>query len=97
MNTTQQQNKVPIEGALDKTATLYRMVMEKHTCPYGIKSKDLLERKGFAVEDHHLTSREQTDAFRDQHGVPTTPQTWINGERDDGCNGGVDGGEGNIR
>lgn len=64
-----------------KTAVLYRMVMEKHLCPYGLKSKDLLERKGFEVEDHHLTSREETDAFKKDHGVETTPQTFIDGER----------------
>ena len=29
-----------------KTATLYRMVMPGHLCPYGLKSKDLLERHG---------------------------------------------------
>ena len=64
-----------------KTAKLYRMVMDKHVCPYGIKSKWLLERNGFTVEDHHLTTREQTDAFKEEHGVRTTPQTFINGER----------------
>jgi hypothetical protein len=52
-----------------KTARLYRMVMDKHVCPYGTKSKWLLEREGFAVEDHWLTTREQTDAFKAQHGV----------------------------
>ena len=64
-----------------KTAVLYRMVMEKHLCPYGLKSKDLLEREEFEVEDHHLTSREETDAFKKEHGVETTPQTFIDGER----------------
>ena len=64
-----------------KTAVLYRMVMEDHLCPYGLKSKDLPEREGFEVEDHHLTSREQTDAFKEEHGVETTPQTFIDGER----------------
>ncbi len=62
-------------------AVLYRMVMDKHVCPYGIKSKWLLERKGFAVEDHHLATREETDAFKDEHDVATTPQTFIGGER----------------
>ncbi len=33
-----------------KTAVLYRMVMEEHVCPYGLKSKDLLEREGYAIE-----------------------------------------------
>ena len=40
-----------------KTAQLYRMVMLDHLCPYGLKSKDLLEREGYEVEDHHLTTR----------------------------------------
>jgi glutaredoxin len=62
-------------------ATLYRMVMDKHVCPYGLKAKDLLRRQGFMVEDHWLTSREATDAFKAQHGVKTTPQTFINSQR----------------
>lgn len=64
-----------------KTATLYRMVMPEHTCPFGLKSKDLLEREGYEVDDHFLETREETDAFMDRHGVETTPQTWIDGER----------------
>lgn len=64
-----------------KTARLYRMVMEKHVCPYGVKSKWLLRRNGFAVEDNHLTTQEQTDAFKSEHSVQTTPQTFIGGER----------------
>ena len=67
--------------AIDKTAQLYRMVMDKHVCPYGIKSKALLESKGFTVDDHWLTTREQTDAFKAEHDVKTTPQTFIGGER----------------
>ena len=62
-------------------AKLYRMVTEEHICPYGLKSKALLEREGFEVEDHHLETREQTDAFKQKHGVETTPQTFIDGER----------------
>ena len=65
----------------EKTATLYRMVMDKHVCPYGLKSLDLLKREGFEVDDHHLTTREQTDAFKEEHGVKTTPQTFIAGKR----------------
>ncbi|MDB5473758.1 MAG: methylamine utilization MauE family protein [Devosia sp.] len=64
-----------------KKAILYRMVMPAHTCPYGLKAKDLLQRQGYAVEDHHLTTREQTDAFKALHGVSTTPQTFIDGTR----------------
>lgn len=65
----------------EKHAVLYRMVTENHICPFGIKSKDLLKRKGFSVEDNHLTTREETDAFKAKHDVKTTPQTFIEGER----------------
>jgi len=64
-----------------RTATLYRMVMPSHTCPYGLKAKDLLRRQGYEVEDHLLTTREETDAFKAKHDVKTTPQTFIGGER----------------
>jgi glutaredoxin len=64
-----------------RAATLYRMVMEKHTCPWGLKSKDLLERQGFTVDDRWLTTKEATDAFKAAQGVKTTPQTFIGSER----------------
>lgn len=64
-----------------KTATLYRMKTDKHTCPYGLKTKDLLQRSGFEVDDNLLTDREQIDAFKAKHEVKTTPQTFIGGER----------------
>ena len=64
-----------------KTAKLYRMVMPDHTCPYGLKSQDLLQWQGYEVEDRHLTTREQTDAFMEKHDVKTTPQTFIDDER----------------
>lgn len=64
-----------------RTAVLYRMVMDTHVCPYGLKALHLLKRRGFAVEDHWLTTREQTDAFKAQHEVKTTPQVFIGGAR----------------
>lgn len=57
------------------------MVTDKHVCPYGIKSKYLLEREGYEVTDHHLKNREETDAFKKEHDVKTTPQTFIDGKR----------------
>jgi glutaredoxin len=57
------------------------MVMEHHTCPYGLKAKDLLQRQGYTVDDRWLTTRDETDAFKAEHGVRTTPQTFINGSR----------------
>jgi glutaredoxin len=64
-----------------RTAELYRMVMPDHVCPYGLKAKHLLERRGFAVDDRHLTSRAEVDAFKAAHRVETTPQAFIGGER----------------
>ncbi len=65
----------------DSRVELYRMVMDEHTCPFGLKSKDLLERQGFKVEDHPLTSSEETEAFKQKHEVSTTPQVFIDGTR----------------
>ena len=73
---------MPKDNSADaKTAVLYRMVMPEHTCPYGLKSKDLLERQGYTVEDHHLKTKEETEAFKSEHDVRTTPQTFIDGQR----------------
>jgi glutaredoxin len=62
-------------------ATLYRMVMPEHICPWGLKAKWFLEREGFTVDDHWLRTREETEAFKKEHGVSTTPQTFIDGKR----------------
>jgi glutaredoxin len=64
-----------------KTAILARMVMDKHVCPYGVKSKWLLERHGYSVDDRWLTTREQTDAYKREHHVETTPLTIIDGKQ----------------
>jgi glutaredoxin len=62
-------------------ASLYRMVMPGHVCPYGLKSRHLLRSRGFRVDDNWLTTREETDQFKAEHGVETTPQTFIDGRR----------------
>jgi glutaredoxin len=64
-----------------KRAILHRMVMPNHVCPWGLKALDLLKRSGFEVEDHHLKTRDETDAFKAQHAVVTTPQVFIGGQR----------------
>jgi len=66
---------------LAKKAVVHRMVIPGHTCPYGLKAVDLLKRSGYQVDDRHLTTREQTDAFKAEHQVPTTPQIFIGGKR----------------
>jgi glutaredoxin len=64
-----------------RQAVLYRMVMPDHVCPYGLKARALLRRQGFAVDDRWLTTRAETDAFKAEHGVKTTPQAFIDGQR----------------
>ena len=65
----------------NRTAIVHRMVTAEHVCPYGQKAVDLLKRKGFQVDDRHLETREETDAFKAEHGVKTTPQVFIDGTR----------------
>ena len=65
----------------ERRARLHRMVMPGHVCPYGLKSRWLLRRKGFEVDDRWLTTQAETDAFKEEHGVETTPQTFIDGRR----------------
>ena len=65
----------------DRTASLYRMVSPEHTCPFGVRAKDMLERAGYQVDDQLLTSREAVEAFKAEHGVATTPLVFIGGEQ----------------
>lgn len=67
--------------AENRTATIYRMVLPDHICPFGVRAKQMLERAGFAVDDRLLQSRDAVDAFKAEHGVATTPQIVIDGER----------------
>lgn len=62
-------------------ASLYRMVMPGHVCPFGLKARHLLRRKGFDVHDHWLRSRPETDAFMAEQHVASTPQVFIEGRR----------------
>ena len=66
---------------MKKTATLYRMVMPGHVCPWGLKARHLLKSRGYQVDDRWLETREETDAFKAEHDVTTTPQTFIDGQR----------------
>ncbi|RPJ68837.1 glutaredoxin [Alteromonas sediminis] len=57
------------------------METDKHTCPFGLRAKDLLRRNGYEVEDKRLTRREEVDAFKEKMNVNTTPQIIIEDER----------------
>lgn len=81
MNAPQTTSQATSNPSGEKSATLYRMVIHDHLCPFGLKSLDLLKREGYAVDDHWLKTREENEAFKAQHNVKTTPQTFINGQR----------------
>ena len=63
-----------------RIATLHRMVLPDHTCPFGVKAKAMLEERGFEVDDRILASRDEVDAFKAEHGISTTPLIFIDGE-----------------
>ena len=63
------------------TATLYRMVLPEHECPFGVRAKAMLDDAGFDVEEHILDNREDVEAFKNEHGVSTTPQIFVEGKR----------------
>ena len=62
-------------------ATLYRMVLSDHVCPFGVRARQMLEQAGFEVDDRQMTTREEVDAFKAEQGVATTPLIFIDGER----------------
>jgi glutaredoxin len=57
------------------------MVLPDHVCPFGVRAKELLEADGVAFEDRILASREEVEAFKAEHSVPTTPQLFVDGAR----------------
>jgi glutaredoxin len=67
--------------ASTRSATLYRMVLEDHECPFGVRAKQMLDDAGYEVDEHILRTREEVDSFKSEHGVATTPQVFIGGER----------------
>lgn len=65
----------------DKKATLYRMVLDDHECPFGRRAKEMLEAAGYEIDEHILATREDVDAYKAKEGVATTPQVFIDGKR----------------
>ena len=61
------------------SAVIYRMVLPDHECPFGRRAKQMLEEANFEVEEHILSSWEEVDAFKAEHGVSTTPLIWVDG------------------
>ena len=60
---------------------LYRMDLPGHACPWGLRAMRLLQERHIPFEDHRLNSTEEVEAFKDAHGVATTPQVFAGEER----------------
>lgn len=63
-----------------RTATLTRMVLPGHECPFGVRARAMLDEAGYEVDEHILKSREEVDAFKAEHGIATTPLVVIDGK-----------------
>ena len=57
------------------------MATDKHICPFGLRAKDLLRRKGYRIDDRVLNDRQQVDSVKSELGVDTTPQVIVEGEQ----------------
>ena len=66
---------------MPKSATLTRMILPTHECPYGLHAKELLEAAGYDIDEHILRSRDEVDAFKMKHGLATTPLIEIDGKK----------------
>jgi glutaredoxin len=60
----------------DNHASLYRTP----GCPHGERAKRLLEANGYSIDDHVLDNRSDAEAYKQEHGVSTLPQVFINGK-----------------
>ncbi|SOB87701.1 Glutaredoxin [Sphingomonas guangdongensis] len=65
----------------DRTATLYRMVLPDHECPFGVHAKSLLEEHGYTIDDQVLRTREEVEDAKERFGVATTPVVLIGDEQ----------------
>ncbi|MET3726323.1 glutaredoxin domain-containing protein [Sphingomonas trueperi] len=69
----------------DKHATLYRMVLPDHVCPFGVRARELLLERGYEIDDRVLRTRDEVEAVKDEFGVATTPVIFLGEERFDGA------------
>lgn len=60
-----------------RTATLYRMKLPDHECPYGLLARRMLEDAGFTIDEQLLVSRDEVEEFKQEHSVATTPLVFI--------------------
>lgn len=67
-----------------RSATVYRMKLPDHECPYGLLAMRMLDDAGFEVDERLLATRDEVEAFKEEQKVATTPIIFIGDERIDG-------------
>jgi glutaredoxin len=68
----------------EKQATLYRMVLPDHVCPFGVRARELLLERGYDIDERVLRTRDEVEAVKEEFGVATTPVIFVGDERIDG-------------
>ena len=56
-------------------------IHRKETCPWGQKAIDLLKKRSITYKDHIFDSKDEENSFKEKHGVKTTPQIFLDGDR----------------
>jgi len=62
-------------------ATLYRMVLPDHVCPFGVRAKSMLLEQGYDIDDRILDSREAVEEVKKRYDVDTAPLIFIGEQR----------------
>lgn len=56
-------------------------IYHKDGCPYAFKAIELLDRHNIAYRVHVFSDQTEEDVFKEEHGVTTTPQVFLDGQR----------------
>ena len=54
---------------------------QKDGCPFAAKAIQLLDRHHITYRVHVFADQTEEDLFKDEHGVTTTPQVFLDGQR----------------
>ncbi len=54
-------------------------IYQKDGCPFAAKAIELLDRHGITYRVHVFSDQTEEDLFKEEHGVTTTPQIFLDG------------------
>lgn len=56
-------------------------IYHKDGCPFAAKAIKLLDRHNIPYRVHVFSDQTEEDLFKEEHGVTTTPQIFLDGQR----------------